>query len=309
MFTPVVRFKWFGVAALLLAIVVVAVACGSDPTATQESTATPEPTATPVPTSTPIPPTAAPTEAPEAAIVSLEDLVLTPATTGKDLIDAVSEEEVACIKAAVGDAFFELLLVVPIMQASADPAAAAPLLGCLAVDSVLLFGIALFDAQSGGWAPETRTCMIGVAREHPDAILGALGMESSSAASVDHPYLVELYTCMTPEEQVAYILGFQDTVDSGTSAEGNIINVIPESEAGCIREGTTDEEYDMVLASTVHGAFGVSDSLAACIMPEGYVNIFVSITETTARGLSDESRSCLADFATNHTHYVCIDQS
>ena len=320
MYKTLIRTRWFGAVVLLPAIAVIAVACGSDPepTATSVPTTAPEPTAASTPpTATSVPPTPAPTtlppaptEAPEPtaepqAMATLEDIVVTPATTGKDLIDRISQEEADCIKGAIGEAFFGLMMQAPLLQAGADPAAAAPVFGCLTVDNILLFGIAMFDAQSGGWEPDTRACMIGVAREHPDVVLGALGMVAESTASDDHPYLVELYTCMTPEEKVAYLIGFQSTVDAASSAERDIINVIPESEAACIRESTTDEEYEMILSTTVHQAFELSDALATCITPEeGYVQIFLSITRATVGELSDESTDCLTEFGRAHPLYV-----
>ncbi len=238
-------------------------------------------------------------------MATLEDFVLTPATTGQDLINRISQEEADCIKGAIGEAFFGLMMQAPLLQAGADPAAAAPVFGCLTVDNILLFGIAMFEVQSGGWEPDTRACMIEVAREHPDVVLGALGMVAESTASDDHPYLVELYTCMTPEEKVAYLIGFQSTVDAASSAERDIINVIPESEAACIRESTTDEEYEMILSTTVHQAFELSDALATCITPEeGYVQIFLSITRATVGELSDESTDCLTEFGRAHPLYV-----
>ena len=316
MFVPAVRLRWFGALALLLTIVVVAVACGSDP----EPTTAPDPTATsapptPAPTTPPPPPTDAPEPTAEAAeptaepqaMATLEDFVLTPATTGQDLINRISQEEADCIKGAIGEAFFGLMMQAPLLQASADPAAAAPVFGCLTVDNILLFGIAMFDVQAGGWEPETRTCMIEVAREHPDLVLAGLGMEATTTASDDHPYLVELYACLSPNERLGYLVNFQDTVDAATSAERDLLNVIPESEAACIRDNTTEEEYDMLLGTTVHKAFRLLDAVDNCVTPEeGYDDIFVSITEATVGELSDESRSCLFDFAMNHPHYVSL---
>ena len=322
MYKTLIRTRWFGAVVLLLAMAVIAMACGSDP----EPTAAPEPTATqtqsiatsapptPAPTTPPPPPTEAPapTEAPEPtaepqAMATLEDFVLTPATTGQDLINRISQEEADCIKGAIGEAFFGLMMQAPLLQASADPAAAAPVFGCLTVDNILLFGIAMFDVQAGGWEPETRACVIEVGREHPDIVLSGLGMEAPTTASDDHPYLVELYECMSPEERVGYLISLQGAVDTATSAERDLINVIPESEAACIRENTTEEEYDMVLATTVHKAFQLSDAVNNCITPDqGYVSIFIAITEATIGGLSEESRGCLAEFGMNHPHYVSL---
>ena len=58
--------------------------------------------------------------------------------------------------------------------------------------------------QSGEYNPETRSCLIDVAREHPEAVLLNLGMkvpDRDSASAVEtHPYVVELYNCLNDVE-------------------------------------------------------------------------------------------------------------
>ena len=131
MITSMLKKRWVWVLSLTMLMVLVAAACGSDPTAAPEPTATPTPpTATSVPaTATTVPPTAtpvppAPTSMPEteeepAAMNPLETLVITPATTGRELFGPLSEEETNCIKSNIGEAFFGLMMDAPIAQASA----------------------------------------------------------------------------------------------------------------------------------------------------------------------------------------------
>ena len=113
----------------------------------------------------------------------------------------------------------------------------------------------------------------------------AMGMPSSpSDATEAHPYLLELYDCMTDVGKVAFLVSLQAEVDSNSSAERDIFDALPESEAACIREALTDEEFQMLLGSTVHEAFNASDALASCITDEGYVDIFAAIRITRAAG-------------------------
>ena len=337
------RSRWIGAIAVTVSLVAFVVACGSDPTPTPEPTATPVPTSTPVPTPTPVPtstpvpmptvapePTATPvptatrvpaaTQAPDPVATatpesppsqpaaSVRDFVLTPATTGKDLMDALSDEETSCIKTAFGEAVYQILLNTPIMLAGSDPSAAAPLFACLATESVVVLGVSFMDAMSGGWSDETRTCIIDVGLEHPDAVLTGLGMDPGDAAAVaaTHPYLVEFYNCFSDREKVEFLVSFQAEVDSQTSTERDLIAVLPESEVACIRDSLTQEQFDMLLETTVHEGFRMSEALAACITEEGYVQVFVAITASQGGGLSDESLSCVADFARNHPHYVAL---
>lgn len=91
-----------------------AAACGgSDPTATPEPT--PAPTATSAPTPEPtMEPTPEATDAPEAT-GSLRDFKLTPAATGQDMVDLLSEEEVSRIEGAFGSGVYQMLLVTPLL--------------------------------------------------------------------------------------------------------------------------------------------------------------------------------------------------
>jgi hypothetical protein len=325
------------VIAVLLAVVAFAAACGGDaddePPPTPEAPATAEAQAEPEERSTPEEPAeeepaaeeqaaeeqateAEPAEeeqaAPEVAAEpkgSLEDFVVTAATTGQDLFDALSEEEVACIRGSFGDAVYQVMLGSPLMQAGSDPASAAPLFQCLAIESVVYVGFAFLEAQAGGWSPETRGCMIGVGLEYPEAFIAGMGFlpsEDAGAAMATHPYLIDLYHCMTVEEQVTYLLNFQEVIDALTTAEHDLIGAIPEADVACIRDALTDAEYETLLAGTVHQAFDVSDAVAGCMSADAYVQSFVSISDTTIGDLSEGTKACLTEFAREHPHYTLL---
>ena len=295
-----------------------------DPTATSvpEPTTSPDPTATSVPEPTTSPdPTAAlapeATVAPTAAsdspepMMSLETLVITPETTAGDLLGLLSEQETSCVQSAVGDAMYQLIQGAPfMMMAGGDISQAAPLFNCLELDNILLLGVALVSSQSEGFVPETRSCLVDVAREHPEAILVNLGMElperEAGAAVETHPYVVDLYRCLSDAEKVEYILGFQEVADSATNAGRDILAVIPESEVACISEALTADEFAVLSGFTVHEAYESTGALETCISDESYAPIFVAITETRSGTLSEETRSCLAQFALDHPHYTAL---
>ena len=336
MVTGLMRSGWLAAIALTLAITALAAACGGDddheptPAATAAPTvaatpaptvaATPAPTPTPTPTPppptptpTPPPPAPTPTEAPAPSATQpaegVASLVMTAGTTGKDLMERISEAEQVCIREAFGDFIYEIMLSTPILLAAADASAGAPLFGCLEVENLVTLGIGFIAAQAGGWSAETVTCMIGVGVEHPDAIrlgLGVPASEEASAAAAAPPYFPEFYNCLTVQEQVRYLLGFQEVSDSMTTAEHDLIGAIPEADVACIRDALSDDEYNTLLAGTVHEAFDVSDAVADCISDEGYVQAFVTITVTTTGDLTDGTRACLADFARAHPHYTAL---
>ena len=291
------------------ALVVLGAACGSG------SDSVPEPLPPPAPPPAPAPVSAAVPE--PGPVGSLEDLVVTSATTGKDVVDRISESEASCIRGAVGDAVYGVLLGTPLLRAGINAAVVATLVGCLTPDNVVFLGVAFIDAQAGGWAAgphmatETRMCIVEVGMERPQAILASLWVatagEDAAAIAETHSYTVEIYNCMTDAEKVGFLVRVQDVLDSNTSAKRDIINVLPEPEAACVRKSLPEEEYAMLLDSTVHEAFATVDYLPDCVTPESLVQIFVSITASPGGGgLSDKSRSCLVDFAREHPHYVAL---
>ena len=151
--------------------------------------------------------------------------------------------------------------------------------------------------------------MVQAGLEHPDAILIGLGVppsEEASVAAAAHPAFLEFYGCMTVQEKVDYLLGFQEVIDSMTTAEHDLIGAIPEADVACIRDALSDDEYNTLLAGTVHEAFDVSDAVADCMTDDGYVQAFVTITVTTTGELTDETKACLADFARAHPHYTAL---
>ena len=332
--TRIIKSGWLAVIALTLAITALAAACGGDddpeptpaattaPAATAAATPTPTPTPpppTPTPTPTPTPPpatpaaTPTPTEAPPLSATQPAEgvaaLVITPGTTGKDLMDSVSEAEQACVREAFGDLIYDIILATPILLAASEASAGAPLFGCLEVENVVTLGVKFIAAQAGGWSEDTVSCMVQAGLEHPDAILIGLGVppsEEASAAAAAHPAFLEFYGCMTVQEKVAYLLNFQEVIDAMTTAEHDLIGAIPEADVACIRDALSDEEYNTLLAGTVHEAFDVSDAVADCMTDDGYVQAFVTITVTTTGELTDETRACLADFARAHPHYTAL---
>ena len=235
--------------------------------------------------------------------------MLTPQTTGKDLLDRLSEGERACIKEAFGDFVYAAMQGIPILAAGNDPAQAAPLFGCLEIESIVRFGVAYLDAAVGGWGRDTRECMVQVGLEHPDAVLLGLGLPSSSAAtaaSAPQPHVVELYSCLTVDEQIARVLNVHEVVDTHSSAERDLIGAIPGADVACIREALTDGEYASLLAGTVYEAFDVSDAVSGCMSDEAYVRAYLSINEATIGPMTRDTRACIEEFAREHPHYTLL---
>lgn len=288
------RTRWPATIAMVAVVAALAVACGPEPT----------PTPSPTPTATPTP-TQPPSEQPAG---NLEDFVITPASTGQDLLDRISEAERECLRNAFGEAVYGIMSAVPLLQEDADPAQAAPLIGCLRLDNTVLFGVAYLDAVVGGWTPGTRACMTAVAREHPEAVFRGLGLEPPTevSAGATQPYLLQIYACMNDVERVQYLIRVQAAADAKTSVEANIVGVVPVSEGKCIRGALSSAEYIRLLQSTVSSAFLSSTAVSDCISEESYGLIFTSINDTLIEGLSETTRSCLTDFLQEHPDYAAL---
>ena len=295
------------VMALSLVLIAVLAACGSDPTPTPTPTLTTTPTPTPAPTPTP----EQPTPAPAAQVAgTMEDFVITPATTGKDLIDALSEEETSCIRSAFGDAIFQIMLGTPLLMAGANPSAAAPLFCCLTTDNVVLIGVAFLDAQAGGWTEETRKCITDIGLGHPDAVyigLGlALGPDPIDAAET-LAYNVEIYECLTNEEKKAFTVSLWKGLDRQAAATGSdIIALLSESEAACVRDGLSEEQYLTIVGAQPLEAVAIGSTVSHCIDPETNIKIFANGIQWAIGGVTEETLSCLEDFARENPAFVVL---
>lgn len=319
MIASTLKRQWWLVAVSITALLVLIAACGSDPTATPEPTATPTPpTATPVPpTATPVP--APPTEAPDSeeeptAMNPLEKLVITPATTGRDLFGSLSEEETNCIKTNIGEAFFGLMMDAPIMQAAASPEAAAPVFGCIEEENLILIGVAFMEAQSGGWEPETRACITEIGRRHPDSIYVRLGLaytgESTTDASETNIYNLEIYDCMSNAEKRDFTLDLWEGVDRNAHATGaDIVGLLSEQELACVTNELSAEQMAAVATAKPLQAVTVANEVIHCIDPETEIEIFVKGLEWGLADFSEDSLDCLRGFAREHPEYVSLVRS
>ena len=306
MFLPVRKLRSIGFSALLVGLVglaLFAVACGgADPTATPEPT--PTPTATPTPEPTP-----EPTSAPETQ-VSLRDFSLTPATTGKDLMDTLSEHEAGCIEDSLGSGVYQILLGTPLMAAGSDPSAAAPLFACLTAENAVLLGIVFLDAQAGGWAEESRRCITEVGLVHPDSVFIRLGVQLSSQpidSAMTLAHNVQIYECLNDDEKKDFTVSLWRGLDKNATATGNdIVALLSESEAACVRENLSEEDYATMVAAQPLQAVSIGATVSHCIDPETNLEIFGNGIQWAMGGVTEETLSCLEDFGRNNPAFVAL---
>ena len=279
-----------------------------EPSAEPEPEPAPEPAATePEPTEPSAP---EPAEAPQP-VGSLEDFVITSATTGQDLLDRLSETETSCIRETMGEGVYQIIRATPLLLAGGDAASAAPLFNCLTVESVVILGLAFNSAQAGGWSAETRRCMIEVGLEHPEAVYVRLGLEwqgpetSNPAETLD--YNVQIYDCMSDQEKMDFTLNYWRALDRHAGATGaDIVALLSESEAACVGEGLSEDQFAAVLDASPLEAVAIGSAVSDCITPETNIAIFVSGIQWALGDLSDESVTCIEEFAKENPAYVAL---
>lgn len=332
---PRSRAGWLAsiVASALAAILVLAAACGSDaepePAAVQETeapaAAQPVETATEAPAPEPEPVTEAPAAQPEDVAVeepaaapddsvavgtaSINDLVLTSATTGEDLVATLSEAEVSCIKNAVGDTFFQILLGTPIMAAASSGTSGAFFFNCLRLDSIIGLGVAFFDNEAGGWTPETRACVLGVAQEHPDLVYSRLGLQTPEEAVTNfaetHLYNLELYDCMNNQEKMSFTVSAWRGLDSLSQQTGtDVVALLTDEEVACVQEALSEEQLLAIAVATPLEAVGIGAESAPCISEETNIAIAVAGFQWGIAEVSEEAASCLGDFFRQNPAYL-----
>ena len=187
------KTPWAPLIALLALVALTAMACGEE---TPEPTPTPVPTVAPTPTPTPVPPTPTPTPAaaaePTAPSMTFTVPELPPDVTGQYIADALfSEEEQTCIREAVGeDAYAMLLESNPL-----DPAAqgSTTFFGkCLSQQtSVVLFLAAFQGAAEGAISENSLNCIGNAALPHHAVLF---------EAQLDPAVQFSLIGCLTGQE-------------------------------------------------------------------------------------------------------------
>ena len=184
------------------------------PTATAtprpRATATPLPTPRPQPTSTPEPaPTATPepepTPTPEP-VSGLAGLVLNAETLSQQIVDGLSQEEVACIEDSMHELVYQFFLEAPFAELiiSGESKPAGEFFGCLTTENVVHLGSAMEEFKDGGYTPQEKSCVVAVYLENSDAMYRSLGMEPpadlGTAEGDADSVAMELEECREPAE-------------------------------------------------------------------------------------------------------------
>ena len=169
----------------------------STPTATPRPAPTPTATATPTPLlPTPTKAPAAPTSAPTVPQGPVGDLEITADTTVGDIMGVLSQDEVSCLRDAIGPAVFDTIQDIPISIAPPGTMEALPF-ECLTPENAIAIGIAMMSAEAGGLSAETRGCISALAMENP-GVLGIGEPPEDPAALLGTA--IQMQFCLTNQE-------------------------------------------------------------------------------------------------------------
>ena len=284
---------------------VVIAGCGSDPTPTPTPTPTATPTATPTPEPTQTPP-------PEPT-ASLADLFLTDATLGDEVMSRLSKAETDCFRAALGDQVYTAVLGLPMttLVRESGTGGAGSFLRCLTEDNLVLMAEVLIDSHHGRTDVEARECRIAAARANPDVVRIRFAFLRSDMGTLDAESLLssakEQFDCLDAVDQANLLVRLTTTLDEDDTFTGhNVVEMLSEGEASCIREGVGEELFDRFLNSTVTAAFGPAVSLLDCLTPESKTALFVTFTASRVEGLREEAAVCMANLVADSPNILAL---
>ena len=229
---------------------------------------------------------------------SLEDFYLTDTTTGRELMDRLSEGEQDCLRGAIGDIAYNAFLGVPVASVIGEvgTGGASSFLGCLTEDNLLLFGLVLIDANFDRIDPEARECRIPIARANPDIIHVRFALLREEMGPIDGAALFSAqqaaHECLSVADQAEVLVRLTTRLDQEDSFTGrDIIELLSTDEAACIRERVGAAQFDAFLTATATQAFGPAVALLDCLSLESKTALF---TASRVDGLREEALVCIA---------------
>lgn len=134
--------------------------------------------------------------------VSIDELEITDSLMVRDIVAVLSQDEVACLRDAVGTDSFDALQ--DIFVATAPDSTVDLLFQCLTLENAVGIGVALMSAEALGLSAETRGCISDVAIENP-SVLG-IGEQTAEPEGAIGPG-IHVHLCLTDEEAAALSTG------------------------------------------------------------------------------------------------------
>lgn len=240
----------------------------------------------------------------------LRGFFMTSTTTFQDVVDRISEAETSCIRNAFGEDTFQFMLSFPLLSAGSDPSAAGPLFGCFTPENAVSFAVAILDAQSGGWSPETRECVTDIGLEHPNAVFASMGLDMMMASDAPEETLdfsVQIQECRSDEEKRDFTLALWIALDRNAEGAGqDIYDLLTESEAQCVSDGLPADQFAAMMAASPLDAIQIGLTVAHCISLDTNLKIFANGIQWAIGGVRDETLICLQEFGRQNPAFVAL---
>jgi hypothetical protein len=225
----------------------------------------------------------------------------------------LSETERDCIRAAIGAEVYDAVLNLPMTRLVRESAATGvgSFLGCLTDDNVLLMGLVLIDAYAERVDQEARDCRIAVARANPDTIRIRYALLRPDLNTIDATAVLEAtkesFDCLSVPDQVEVMVRLTNRLDQEDTFSGqDVVQLLSEGEATCIREELGEEQYAGFLNATITEAFAPSASLLECISPESQTRLLATFSASRVEGLRAEAVTCMSGIVADSPNLLAI---
>ena len=130
--------------------------------------------------------------------------------------------------------------------------------------------------------------------------------QQTSHASQTHEFILAFYNCMAEVENGDFLVRLFDAIDKTSPLEGgDLVSLLPESEAACVRERLSDEQLTMLLSATPLHSVRIGQE-ADCLSQESFSRFFVAAADGVVGGMSAGSAACLAAYAQEHPTYLTL---
>ena len=118
---------------------------------------------------------------------------------------------------------------------------------------------------------------------------------------------MQIYECLTDDEKKAFTVSLWTGLDKNSTATGNdIFALLSESEAACVRESLSEEDFETMVAAQPLQAVSIAAIASHCIDPQTNFTIFANGIQWSIGGVADETLSCLEDFARANPAFVAL---
>ena len=143
---------------------------------------------------------------------------------------------------------------------------------------------------------------------NPELEFQQLGLEwkgeETSLSSERHAFILQQWDCLTNAETAELFFRVNAATDSASPLTGSdLVDLFPESEVACIREGLSEEQFDAMLAATPLESVRTGAPAAACLSPESIASGFLA-AEVVVGGLTEGSANCIREYVLEHPTFL-----